>query len=80
MFFSRSSIKQTIMQYLIQDWVRESNITFCPFANAVGNNQEHPKNHGNGNGNKYYHYHVPLLLIFHLFMVELAIEKQKYRL
>ena len=45
------------------------------FADAVGN-QEHPKNYGNGNGN--YNYHLHLLLVFHVFLVDLAIEKREY--
>ena len=55
--------------------VRESNITstVCSFVNAV-RNQEHPKNHSNDKGNYHYHYCVPLLVVFHLFMVDSAIE------
>jgi hypothetical protein len=57
--------------------VRESNITstVCSFENAV-RNQEHPKNHNNDKGN--YHYYILLLLVFHPFMVDSAIKKQKY--
>ena len=57
--------------------VKESNITseVFSFANAVGN-QEHPKNYGNGDGNCSYHLH--LLLVFHVFLVDLAIAKRKY--
>ena len=47
------------------------------FADAVGN-QEHPKNYGNGNGNGNYNYHLHLLLVFHVFLVDLAIEKREY--
>ena len=60
-------------------WVKESNITsqVFSFADAVGN-QEHPKNYGNGNGNGNYNYHLHLLLVFHVFLVDLAIEKREY--
>ena len=60
-------------------WVRESDITSksCPLANAVGS-QENSKNYGNCHGNHQYHYHLHLSLVFHLFMVDLAIEEQKY--
>ena len=55
--------------------VKESNITseVFSFANAVGN-QEHTKNYSNGN----YNYHLHLLLVFHVFLVDLAIAKRKY--
>ena len=58
-------------------WVRERNITseVCPFANAAGN-QEHAKNDRNCNHN--YHYNLHLLLVFLLFMIDFAEEKQKY--
>ena len=58
-------------------WVRERNITseVSPFANAVGN-QEHAKNDRNCNHN--YHYNLHLLLVFLLFMIDFAEERQKY--
>ena len=67
----------TLPWYFFPKWVKESNITsqVFSFANAVGN-QEHPKNYGHGNGN--YDYHLHLLLVFHVFLVDLAIEKLKY--